>query len=121
MSSEQEAWFQAIAASQFDTSTLSGTFQEVFTGGFPENIKIMEIYNGSAVAIDVSYDGTDLHAVWPAGATLIVDMQTNHACTASYGAGTLNGRKGQNVWVRTSVNPTYLTIEGVVTLEKVTL
>jgi len=112
MSSEQQDWFQCITASQFDPSTLTGSFVKVFTSGFPDNIKIMEIFNGGTVAIDVSFDGTNLHAVWPAGATLVIDLQTNHSCTASYGAGTLNARAGQNVWVRTSVHPTWLTIGG---------
>ena len=112
MSNSEEDWFQAITASQFNPATLTGTFQPVFTSGFPDNIKIMEVYNGGAVSIDVSYDGTNLHEVWPAGATLVIDLQTNHRNVASYGSGTLNGRAGQNVWVRTSVNPTWLTIGG---------
>ena len=112
ISSPQQDFFQAIPASQFDPATLSGTFQPVFTNGFPDNIKILEIYNGGAVAMDVSYNGTDLNAVWPAGATLIVDLQTNHDCNPPYGSGTLNGRAGQNVWVRTCQHPTFLTIGG---------
>lgn len=112
MSNQEYDWFEAIPASQFDPATLSGTFQPVFTAGFPDNIKILEIYNGGAVAMDVSYDGTNLHAVWPAGGTLVIDLQTNHNCNPPYGSGTLNGRAGQNVWVRTSVHPTWLTIGG---------
>ena len=91
---------------------MTGSFEPVFALGFPDNINILHIYNGGTVAIDVSFNGTDLHSVWPEGATLVIDLQANHACNPSYGAGTLNGRKGQNVWVRTSVNPTYLTIGG---------
>lgn len=112
MSSAELDTFQAITASQFNPASLSGSFQPVFTSGFPDNIKIMEVYNGGAVAMDVSYDGTNLHAVWPAGATLIIDFQTNHNNNPPYGSGTLYGRAGQNVWVRTSVNPTWLTIGG---------
>lgn len=112
MSGLEQEWFQAIAASQFNPASLTGSFQPVFTDGFADNIKIMEVYNGGSVAIDVSYDGTTLHAVWPAGATLIIDFQTNHSDNPPYGSGTLGGRRGQNVWVRTSVNPTWLTIGG---------
>lgn len=112
MSGQQYDWFQAITASQFNPASLTGTFQPVFTNGFPDNIKIMEVYNGGAVAMDVSFDGVNLHAVWPSGATLVVDFQTNHADNPPYGSGTLNGRAGQNVWVRTSTNPTWLTIGG---------
>lgn len=84
----------------------------VFYGGFPDNIKIMTVYNGAAVAMDFSFDGVNLAGVWPDGATLIVDLQTNHDDNPPYGSGTLNGRAGQNIWVRTSVNPTFLTIGG---------
>ncbi len=112
MSNPQYDWFQAIEAHQFDPGDLSGTFQPVFPDGFADNIKIMHVYNGSTETLDVSYDGSTLHAQWPAGATLIVDFQTNHSGNPPYGSGTLNGRKGQNVWVRTAENPTFLTIGG---------
>jgi len=112
MSNAEQPWFQAIPASQFNPASLTGTFQPVFTAGFPDNIKIMHVYNGGAVAMDYSYDGVNLAGVWPAGATLIIDLQTNHSDAPPYGSGTLNGRAGQNVWLRTSVNPTWLTIGG---------
>jgi hypothetical protein len=112
MSNQQYDWFQAIPVAQFDPATLTGTFQPMFPNGFADNIKILEVYNGGDVAIDVSYDGVNLNAVWPAQATLIVDLQTNHSGNPPYGSGTLNGRSGQNVWVRTSVNPTWLTVGG---------
>jgi hypothetical protein len=112
MSAPQYDWFQTIPASQFNPASLSASFQPVFANGFPDNIKIMEVYNGGNIAVDVSYDGVNLHAVWPAGATLIVDLQANHSGNPPYGSGTLNGRAGQNVWVRTCQNPTYLTIGG---------
>jgi hypothetical protein len=112
MSSQQYDFFQAIPASQFNPGTLTGTFQPLFANGFSDNIKIMEVYHGGSVALDVSYDGINLHAVWPPGATIIVDFQANHGDNPPYGSGTLNGRAGQNIWVRTSVNPTWLTIGG---------
>src|SRR5277367_4256539 len=98
MSNAEQQFFQAITASQFNPASLTGTFQPIFTSGFPDNIKIMEVYNGGSVAMDVSYDGVNLHSVWPAGATLIVDFQTNHSTNPPYGSGTLNGNAGQNVW-----------------------
>ena len=112
MSNPEQEWFQAITAGQFNPASLSGTFQPVFASGFPDNIKIMTVYNGGAVAMDYSFDGVNLAGVWPAGATLVIDLQTNHSDNPPYGSGTLNGLAGQNVWVRTSVNPTYLTIGG---------
>lgn len=113
MSSNEYDWFQAITASQFNPASLSGSFQPVFTSGFPDNIKIMHFFNGGSVAIDVSFDGINLNLVLPASATLIVDLQTNHSDNPPYGSGTLYGRAGQNVWVRTSVNPTWLTVGGI--------
>ncbi len=112
MSDPQNEWFQAITAGQFNPASLSGSFQPVFTSGFSDNINIMTVYNGSAVSMDYSFDGVNLHGVWPSGATLVIDLQCNHTDNPPYGSGTLNGRAGQNVWVRTSTNPTYLTIGG---------
>ena len=53
MSNPQYDYFQAIPAAQFDLTTLSGTFQPLFASGFADNIKIMEVYNGGAVSVDV--------------------------------------------------------------------
>jgi hypothetical protein len=112
MSSPEFNWFQAIPASQFDPGTLSSSFQPIFPAGFPDNIKIMHLFNGGAVAVDVSFDGVNLAFVWAAGSKMIVDLQANHKDNSESGAGTLYGNKGQNVWVRTSVNPTFLTVGG---------
>lgn len=81
-------------------------------GGIQDNIKIMTVWNGAAVAMDYSFDGINQAGVWPSGATLVIDLQANHSDNPPYGSGTLNGRAGQNVWVRTSTNPTFLTIGG---------
>lgn len=104
--------FQAITAMQFNPASLTGNFQPISGAGFSDNLKIMTAFNGGAVSIDYSFDGVNLAGVWPAGSTIVIDFQTNHADTASYGSGTLNGRAGQIIWVRTSVNPTWLTIGG---------
>jgi hypothetical protein len=103
---------QPILAQQFNPASLTGTFQPVTLAGFSDTVKIWKVYNGGSVAIDISLDGTNLWDVWPAGATLIIDLQTNHNCNPPYGSGTLNGRLGQVIWVRTCVNPTWLTITG---------
>ncbi len=94
----------------FPAYVSGGTWQTY--GGFADNIKMMEIYNGAAVAMDFSFDGITQHGTWPSGATLILDFQTNHNDNPPYGSGTLYGRTGQNIYVRTSVNPTFLTIGG---------
>ena len=112
-----------ITVTGANTYTLNGIDSTAYTaytsgggwicyGGFPDNIKVLTIFNGAAVAMDYSYDGINFAGVWPAGATLIVDFQTNHSDNPPYGSGTLIGRAGQNIWVRTSVNPTFLTIGG---------
>lgn len=105
--------FQAITAVSFDLSTLTGTFQALNGSGFSDDIKIMKIFNPSTTTgVDISYDGVNKHDYWPPGATLIIDFQTNHADNASNGAGTLNGRKGQIIYGRTSTTATQLQIAG---------
>lgn len=104
--------FQCIPAASFDLTTLTGSFQALNGAGFGDDIKIMKIYNGSAVGVDISYDGVTKHDYWPPGATLIIDLQTNHADNASDGAGTLYGRKNQIVYGRTSTTTTQLQIAG---------
>lgn len=94
------------------TAYISGGIWQC-SGGFADNIKILEIYNGGAVAIDYSFDGITQHGTWPSAATLVIDLQTNHNDNPPYGSGTLYGRAGQNVWVRTATNPTFLIIGGV--------
>lgn len=104
--------FQAIPAATFDLTTLTGSFQPLNGTGFADDIKILKIYNGSGVGVDISFDGVTKHDFWPSGATLIIDFQTNHSDNSAYGAGTLNGRKGQIIFGRTSTTSTQLQIAG---------
>ncbi len=104
--------FQCIPRATFDLTTLTGTYQSLNGSGFGDDIKILEIFNGSAVGVDISFDGVTDHAFWPSGATLIIDFQTNHSDNASNGAGTLNGRKGQKIYGKTSTTSTQLQITG---------
>jgi len=103
--------FQAIPCVSFDLSGLTGSYQSLNGSGFSDTIKIMKIYNGSAVGVDISYDGVTKHDFWPAGATLIIDFQTNHSNIAC-APGTLNGRKGQIIYGKTSSTSTDLQIAG---------
>lgn len=103
--------FQAIPCVSFDLGGLSGSYQPLNGTGFAENIKILKIYNGGAVGIDISYDGVTKHDFWPAGATLIIDFQTNHQNVGS-APGTLIGRKGQIIYGKTSSTSTELQIAG---------
>jgi len=74
--------------------------------------KYFEKLGGSAVGVDISYDGVTKHDFWPAGGTLIIDLQANHSDNSAYGSGTLNGRKGQIIYGRTSSTSTQLQIAG---------
>lgn len=104
--------FQCITAANFDLSTLTGTFQSMNGTGFSDDIKLLKVFNGSITGVDISYDGVNKHDYWPPGATIIIDFQANHADNSAYGAGTLNGRKGQIIYGRTSTTTTQLQIAG---------
>ena len=95
---------QMVEMAVFNTATLTGTFAGmnlaanyvIYAGdGFPDDVKVFKVYNGSNMGVTVSLDGVTQNDYWPSGATLIVDLQTNHADNASNGAGTLNGATGQ--------------------------
>lgn len=103
---------QAIPNESFDLAALTGTFAPLNGIGFEDDIKQLVIFNGSAVGVDISYDGVTKHDFWPAGATMIFDFQANHANQAVGGQGTKYGRKGQIIWGRTSTTATYLNISG---------
>ena len=92
------SYFQCIPRAVFDTSTLGGTYAALNGTGFGDDIKILKIYNEGTDGIDISYDGTTDHDYFPAGATVIIDFQANHADTASFGSGMLRGRKGQVIY-----------------------
>ena len=101
-----------IPIATFDPATLTGSYQALNGTGFADDIKIMEIYNGGTVGIDISFDGVTTHLFWPAKATLIVDFQTNHANTSAYASGTKYGRKGQIIYGKTSSSSLLLSIAG---------
>lgn len=104
---------QAITAVSFDLAGLTGSFQALNGSGFSDDIKILKIYNGNTTTgVDISFDGVNKHDFWPPGATLIIDLQANHADNSAYGAGTLYGHKGQIIYGRTSTTSTQLQIAG---------
>lgn len=104
--------FQAIPAASFDLTTLTGSFQALNGTGFASPIKMLKIYNGSAVGVDISYDGVNKHDYWPPGGTLILDLQANHRSEGNTSAGILNGRQGQIIYGRTTSTATQLQIAG---------
>ena len=80
----------------FDTSGLAAGYATLNGSGFSDDVKVLKIYNGSTVAVTVSYDsGVTDQDYFPVGATQILDIQANHANNSAYGSGTLNGRAGQ--------------------------
>lgn len=104
---------QCVTKAEFNPASLSGTFQSMNGSGFDGTIKILKMFNPSTtVSIEISLDGVTPHDFMPPQGTLIVDLQTNHADSASYGSGTLNMRRGQILYGRTAVNPTFLQMIG---------
>jgi hypothetical protein len=112
MSNPELDCVQWIPAVSFDLTTLTGTFQPLNGSGLGDNIKSLKLYNGSAVGVDISFDGVTKHDFWPSGATIIFDFQTNHQDAPPYGSGTLYLRAGQIIWGRTSTTSTQLQIAG---------
>jgi len=93
------SFFTCITRAVFNTASINGTYQVLNGTGFSDDIKVLKIYNAGTMGVDISYDGgvTD-HDFYPPGSTMILDLQSDHADTASYGAGTLYGRKGQLIF-----------------------
>lgn len=106
-------YVQCVTKAEFNTATLTGSYQPLNGSGFSDSIKILKIFNPSTtVSIDVSLDGVNPHDFIPPLSTLIVDFQTNHADSFNYGTGTLNVRIGQIIWGKTASNPTFLQLIG---------
>lgn len=102
-----------IPAVSFDLSGLTGSFAALNGTGFADDIKMLKIYNGNTTTgVDISYDGVNKHDYWPPGATIIFDFQANHESIPPSGGGTLNGKKGQIIYGRTSTTGTQLQITG---------
>jgi hypothetical protein len=113
---------QCVLKAQFDPGAITGSYQ-VMNGagtqsvssqvGFSDSAKIMKIWNPSlTISIDISLDGINDHDFIPPLGTLIVDFQTNHADGSSSGTGTLNVRKGQLIWGKLALHPTFVQIIG---------
>lgn len=110
---EELSRVQCVLKSQIDPESLAESYTPLNEGGFSDTVKILKIYNPSTtVAIDISLNGVDDHDFIPPLSTLIVDFQTNHYDSASYGNGTLNLAKGQILWGKPASRPTWLQIVG---------
>jgi len=111
--SDELSRVQCVLKSQFDPTTLTGSYQALNGSGFSDTVKIMKIWNPSkTISIDISLDGINDHDFIPPLGTLIVDFQTNHYDGGSYGTGTLNVSKGQILYGKTAAQPTFLQIIG---------
>lgn len=104
---------QCIPRAIFDPALLTGSYQPLNgPDGFADDIKILQMYNGGTVAVDISFDGITDHAIWPSKSTLIVDFQTNHAENPNSSGGTKYGRKGQIIYGKTSTSGSLINISG---------
>ncbi len=113
MSTDDLMRLQAIPKAQFDPASLTTSFLALNGSGFADNIKILQMYNPSnIISVDLSLDGVTAHAFLPPKATLIIDLQTNHADGPIYGTGTLYGAQGQIIYGRLATQPTFLQIMG---------
>ena len=113
MTTEETSRVQCVVKSQFNPALLTGTYQAMNGTGFSDTAKILKLYNGSpTVAIDISLDGVTDHDFIPPLGTLIVDFQTNHFDSASFGSGTLNVAVGQILYGKTAEQPNWLQMVG---------
>lgn len=113
MATEELSSVQCIPKAQFDPATLTGSYQALNGTGFADPIKILQLFNASTtVSIDISLDGVTDHSFIPPQGTLIIDFQTNHSASTTYGSGVLNGRQGQIIYGKTASQPTWLQIIG---------
>lgn len=113
MATDELSRVQCVLKSQFNPASLTGTYQPMNSAGFSDTVKILKIYNPSTtISIDVSLDGVHDHDFIPPLGTLIVDFQTNHYDSSSFGTGTLNVAQGQILWGKTAEAPSFIQIVG---------
>ncbi len=111
--SDELSRVQCVLKAQFNPASLTGSYQALNGAGFSDTVKIMKIWNPStSISIDISLDGVHDHDFIPPLGTLIVDFQTNHYDSASFGTGTLNVAVGQILYGKTAEQPNYLQIVG---------
>ncbi len=111
--SEELMRVQCVPMATFDPATLTGTYQALNGTGFSDDVKILQIFNGSTtVGVIVSLDGVTDHLYWPPQGTLIIDLQSNHSNRGTYSTGTLNVARSQILWGKTAASQTDLFISG---------
>ncbi len=111
--SDQEfAYISAVPRGVFNPASLTGTYQLLFTTFPSQDVKLMKVFNGSATNIDISYDGTNDHDIWPAGAYIIFDFQSNHAENPNSAGGVKYLQQGQLIYGKTSSVGAQLVVAG---------
>lgn len=110
--SQETSYLAPITRAVFDPGTLTGSYQALNGTGTTDDVKILKIYNGGSVGIDISFDGVTDHDFWPAGATLIIDSQANHIAVSISGSGVKYIPKGQIIYGKSSTVSAQLIISG---------
>lgn len=70
-------YIKAITSLVFDSSTLTGGYDQFVATGLPSACSILRIVNASNVAVGVSYDGVDTHEFLPAGGVIHLNFAAN--------------------------------------------
>lgn len=105
-------YFRCIPLTTVDTSTLGASYTALNGSGFEDDIKILKIISLATQGITISYDGVEDHDFYPAGASFLLDLQTNHSNNSAYSSGTYRGRKGQIIYGKGAGNTGNLYIIG---------
>ena len=68
--------FSPITRIDFDSSTLTPSYQTTAAVGLSDDCVVFKMYNSSSVDVDVSYDGSVDHDVVPVNGTFVLDCGT---------------------------------------------
>ena len=98
--SENIDTFSCVVMSEFNSASLTGSFQLINSTGLSNSVKILVLTNTSSNWVSISFDGSNLADMIPPNSRVEIDLQANHACNSSYSSGTLNGRKFQQVYAK---------------------
>ena len=73
----ENVFLKNIPLTNFDASTLNGTYQAINGTGTEEPINAFKFYNSSSSLIIISYDGVTDHDFVPPSSIFIYDAQSN--------------------------------------------
>lgn len=95
----EENFLQPIPREEFNSASLTGSYQVVNTSGFPASLKILKIWNDANVPMNISFNGSTAHDFAPAKSGFVLDAQANHQTEGQSSAGTKYLRKGTKLYV----------------------